>query len=485
MSASRLRSSTYLLATHLGCESLTLIRNVVLARLLGPAEMGVAAMLAITLRFLEMSTDYAADRMLIQAEDGDAPEIQSTAHGIELLRGILSGLLLAVTAGPVASLFGQPESTACFALLGLVPFIKGWIHLDFKRWQRVLSFGPTAVVELSASSVAVAACLFVARVYPDYRAVLAVSILQGLTTVLLSHAVARRPYRVALDRKLLRRFVKFGWPLAANGLLLFGVFQGDRLIVALSCTPRELGMFAIAFQLSFIPVLIVSRVFNSIFLPILARCSQDPLLFNTQFGCGLTLLSGAAVAFVGGLVTLGNPLLRSLYGPAFVVSQELLCWLALTQAFRLLRTMSSVGAVAAGDSQQPLIVNVFRTSGLLAAVLVGFGGLGLGAIAAAGCAGELVALITAVLAMKVRTNLALSVWKPALVSSCLACFIGWASVFAFDFSAIWLGLFVLLACVLMISQVPGLFIAARLVLKSSAKQASNCSSSRIHSLSAS
>lgn len=411
MPANLTKSSVYLVATQVGTEGLALGRNVLLARLLGPAEMGLAAMLALTLRLAEMVSDFATDRLLIQAPEGNESKFQATAHGFQILRGCVSGVLLSACSVPLASLFGQTHSAWTFAFLGFIPIARGFTHLDYKRVQRTLAFRQTACVELAAGTAAMLVCVPLALALRDYRAVIVMSMIQGCVLVLVSHVIAVRPYRAEFDRALVRRFVEFGWPLAVNGLILFGVFQGDRIVVAFSCTPEDLGRYAVAFQLSFLPVLVIARSASTMFLPVLSRCGSQSAQFIGQFSHSQTLLSSVGVLYGYGFMIFGGLAIRVIYGAEYVVPVGVIHWLALTQSVRLLRTTPGIAAIALGDSRLPLLVNIFRVFGIVGAAWAGYCGLGLSAIVAAGFGGELAALIAAVAFLWRRHDVPLTVWR--------------------------------------------------------------------------
>jgi O-antigen/teichoic acid export membrane protein len=388
-----MRAPIYLLTMHLGVEALALGRNIIIARLLGPAEMGRATLLAVTLRMLEMASDCATDRLLIQATDGNRPSMQATAQGIEILRGGISGLLVLSLGAILPVLIESAPSLAAFTCLAVIPMLKGFVHLDFRRQQRKLEFRSAALVELSASLVSLVAIWPLTQVFSDYRIVLMVACVQAMAFVTASHLLAVRPYRVRWEHKKVSRFIAFGWPLAMNGLLMFLVFQGDRFLVAASCSAAELGRYAVAFQLSLLPVLILSRIGNSVFLPILSPAKADAVRFRSELKSGTVLTILLSILVGVGVFTFEESVIAILYGPEFVVSSGLIVCLALMHSARLLRTMPSVAAVARGDSVQPLLVNLVRAFGVLAAGIVAFQGMGLTAIAAAGCAGEIVALL--------------------------------------------------------------------------------------------
>ena len=406
-----MRSSKHLLMMHLGTEVLALGRNILLARLLGPAEMGMVAIFAIGLRILEMGSDCATDRLLIQADDGDDPQLQATAHGLEIIRGAISSIILVALLVPFSILFDQSFATSSYIILGLVPLTRGLVHLDYKRFQRNLQFRAAAWIEIFAALSAILAAAPSVIWLGDYRGVLIVVLVQTSALVWASHWLAERPYRIAFHRELVLRILSFGWPLALNGLLLFSVFQGDRLVVALSCSAADLGRYSICFQLSLIPVLVLSRLISSIFFPLLSRYQGKRSEFLQLFELGNLLVSLIAVWLGLGIAFLAAPTIRLLYGDEFLLGGALFHLLAMMQATRLFRSLVSVAAVARGDSRQPLIVNLFRLSGVLMAIFLAASGMGLIAIAAASCLGELVAAVASIFISRHRLSIPPGLWK--------------------------------------------------------------------------
>ncbi|MFN3193131.1 MAG: oligosaccharide flippase family protein [Aureliella sp.] len=385
--------SIYLLLMHVGVEVLALGRNIVVARLLGSEEMGFATLLAVTLRMFEMASDWSTDRLLIQAPDGNRVGFQSTAHGIEVCRGGLISLLTVGAGAIMATLVASSPPLSAYVWLALIPLIRGFQHLDSKRLQRRLQFKMAAAVEFPAALVSVAVLWPLSALLDDYRLVIASSLFQSLVYVAVSHWLAKRSYRIAIRREFGIRFLRFGWPLAANGLLMFAALQGDRFLVAAWCTPSELARYAIALQLSLMPFLILSRIANSVLLPLLSRERQSPAVFRRLFI--QAALSGIAIA---GVVAVGEiafelPTIQFAYGNEFLISSSLVLYFAVAHAIRFLRTIPTVTALADGDSRHPLQVNCIRTIGLFLAVVAASKGAGLTGIALAGVFGEVVSLL--------------------------------------------------------------------------------------------
>lgn len=408
------RSTLYVAIAQAAAEGLGLVRNVILARALGPAEMGVVAALTLTLSLLDMISDFGPDRLLVQAEDGDREEFQATSHLLLLLRGVVTAGLLLLLSMPVGGWLARPDAAWMIATLTLVPLIRGAVHLDSKRVQRRLDFRGTMLVELSAACAATAAALVLAPRVQSAAVLVWVSLVQVVVLVGMSHFVAERPYRVGAQRDVLSRLMGFGWPLAMNGVIMFGALQGDRLVVMASASTADLGRYAVAFQLTMVPALLISRVASTVWLPWLSRCQGDAERFEQRVKGVADTLGVVALVFSLGILTLGNPVIRWLYGADFVVTGAVMMWLGTMQGIRILRAVPSLVALSRADSFNPLVSNLLRFAGIAAAAVAGMSGGGLSAIAACGCGGEMVALVGAVVLLKWRHQL--EVW-PVVRSS--------------------------------------------------------------------
>ncbi|MEM1069555.1 MAG: oligosaccharide flippase family protein, partial [Planctomycetota bacterium] len=382
-------------------------------------------LLAMSLRLLEMSTDCAVDRFLIQSRTGNNARLQSNAQGFLVARGVVCGCLFSIAAIPVSWMLGEPSAAYVLACLGMVPVIKGFVHLDHKRSQRDLSFHAAALLEVAAGLAALLMCVPAYAAFPDYRAAVLVISAQAITLAVVSQFVAKRRYCIRFDRPLVRKMLGFGLPFAANGLLMFAILQGDRLIVAFSCSAETLGVFSVAAQFCLIPVLIISRVCNSYYLPLLSRHQRDLNAFRRHLVAGMTILGAVSAVFAIAFCGLGNWALETIYGSAFAAPASLIGWLAVIQVLRLLRAMPSVAAVALGNTRQPLVVNIVRSIALVGAAAAGFSGCELSTIVASGCVGELVAFCLAIALIHRDFAIPLGVWTPAGVTAFGGVIFGW------------------------------------------------------------
>ncbi|WP_455373552.1 oligosaccharide flippase family protein [Limibacillus halophilus] len=389
------------------CELAALLRNLLLARLLGAEEMGKLMLLALALRLAEMVSDLSVERLMAQAADGGSFRLQRNLQTAALLRGLASAVLILLLALPLSATLAGGPAPSSFAWLCLIPLIRGGIHLDYRRFERNLRFRSALIVDGGSAVIALAAVPLAAAAVGDHRALLPIGLLQAGTALLLSHLVARRRYRLAADTAELLRAWRFGAPLLVNGLLIFAVFQGDRLVVAYGYDWADVGRYAIALQLALLPTQVLARTAQSLLLPRFRRAiaegsqagrslAEHPLAKHSlaerfaQSRRGFLLLG---LLFLLGYGLLADPFLGLLYGSEFKVGAGLAWALALMAALRLLRTPLSLVAVSLGRTDLPLKANLWRAAALVPAVSVAALGLPLLFIPLSAVLGELAAAL--------------------------------------------------------------------------------------------
>jgi len=387
---------------------LSLVRNIIIARLLSPEDFGIAAIFILTLTFLQSVSEVAADKLLIQAKDGDDQQLQKSAHFFQIGRGLFGAAALFLLAGPVARLFGAPETEWAFRALAVVPLMRGFMHLDMRRVQRGLRYKPFIVVDLVSQAAAVVAAAPLAWWLGDYRAALWVLVVQSVVYCAATHALAERPYGAAFDAAAMKRLFVFGWPLMINGLLMFVVSQGDRLVIGAEASPyslADLGVYAVAATLVMAPRQMLTRVATSLALPVLSKAQDDRSLFARRYRVCVEAATvvGAVVGVL--MVVGGTELVVLLFGAKYAGVSIFIGWLAAKQTIRIIRTMPAIAGLAYADSAQLMLTTLARAITLVLLIAVAAAELSLAWIAAAGFAGELIALFAAVWLMARRHGL--------------------------------------------------------------------------------
>jgi O-antigen/teichoic acid export membrane protein len=373
-------------------QATSCVRNAIIGHWLAKGDFGIAAGITLTLQLVEILSDLGADRLIVQARDGADRRLMAAAHFVLVLRGVVLAMVLAVAAVPAAEFFHAPHAWPAFAAMALVPLIKGFLHLDFRRQQRELDNRAYVAIECAPQLAALAAIVPILWLEPTFNAVVGVAVAQSAVMVACSHALACTRFEIGFDHTQIGRLVAFGWPIWLSAFPLVLVFQGDRAIVGHILGLEVLAAYAAAFMVTMVPGLIAAKAGNAIVLPLLAQARDSSDEFRRRFILMFELATLAAVLYAALFVIAGGALLPLIMGPNYRGLELVTGWLAVMFAIRMIQAVPGMALMAHGETRPFLAAGTIRSLGLvgaLAAVLLGYG---LAGVAAAGVAGELASL---------------------------------------------------------------------------------------------
>lgn len=341
-------------------SALLLLRNLIIARIVSPHDYGIASTFAISMSIVEMLSYLGLNQLMVVDKDGDDDYFQRAMQGFQVIRGVFSSVVLFLIAQPYADFLGISEIAWAYQIIAVIPLVNGLQHYDTHRLKRHMNFRPSVVTQSVPPLISVLLLWPIAMIYDDYRIMLVSLLVQAASMVILTHVTAERPYRLAFDMGLMRKATIFGWPLLINGVMLFGVFNGERLIVGRELGMAQLAVFSMAITLTLTPTLVLAGAAQSLFLPKLSTARDDARSFNWLgvaaieggFAIGLLLLLGT--------VLIGGPVVHILLGAKYEAMLPILVPMAVMQAVRVAKSGASTVALAKGLSGNSAMANLFR-----------------------------------------------------------------------------------------------------------------------------
>lgn len=387
------RQGSLLFAGHAAAQALSFLRNALIGHALSMGDFGIAATITLTLQLMETLSDLGTDRLIVQARDGNDETFVATAHSTIAARGIVTAILVYLAAHPVARFFSIPEAAWALQLAALVPLLKGFQHLDYRRAQRRLDNTPQLLLEVVPQAVALLATIPLVVHFGNYAVALWLAVIQAAAAVAISHVLAERTYRLAADRTLLKRFIAFGWPIWLSAFPLVAVYQGDRIIIGRLLGMEDLAAFSAAVMITMVPGLVAAKVGHALMLPLLAAVRDDGAAFTRRFGRLADATALAAALYLVLFVAAGGAILPLAFGPNYAGLGAVVGWLAAMWSLRMMQALPGMALMALGITRPFLDAGLIRALALLLSLHAAMAGMGLPAIAAAGVAGELASLL--------------------------------------------------------------------------------------------
>ena len=405
------------------------LRNMILARLLSKEDFGVAAILALVVSLFELTGKMSFGQQVIQCKAGDDPKFLESTHTCQLLTGILDTALILLFSYPLARWFGMGAHRGALMLMAIIPLCAGFTSLENCRLVRHLRFAPIMLTDTVPQIMITLAAWPLAAWLRDYRAILSLLLVKAVFSMITSHLVAERSYRLCWEPRLIKENLQFGWPLMVSGFLMFGVFQGDRMLVAGTYSLADLGVYAVAATIAMTPGFVIFRIAGTVTLPVLAQVQGDLPKFREYYRLFAQVMALCSAVFVVGMILGGEPAITLLFGKKYGSAAILASWVMIGQAFRILRGAPNCAAMAHGDTVNTMSSNLWRLSGLALAVPVVLLKLDLYWVAIAGGVGELLALIASLVRLRMKHGIPL---HDCLYPACLVVAIALAACAAQD-----------------------------------------------------
>jgi O-antigen/teichoic acid export membrane protein len=414
------RKALLILSGNAFASLLLLARTLIIARLISVEDFGIAATFALSMAIVEMMSALGLQQQIVQARDGNDPRLQAGLQGFQVLRGVLAGAVLFLLAGPIARFLNVEHVTWAYQLLALVPVLNALVHFDIYRMNRTMMYLPGILTGVVPAGVSLAIVWPLAMWFGDWRVMLWSILAQAVLTAVMSHLVAERPYRLLFDRQIMAQSFRFGWPLLANGVLLFLVFNGEKLIVGRELGMAELAIFSMGITLTLTPTLVMAKSLQTFFLPQLSAVHAHA---QAQEGFGslarATVQAGMLVGtvLVVAVLLFGDPLVHLLLGPKYAGLTALLTGLTVVQALRVFKAGSSIAALACGQTGNAVIANLLRVALLPVAWFVLHQGGGLTEVIWIAIAGEAIGFAVSLLLVRYRIGVRM---RPLLLSLLIA-----------------------------------------------------------------
>ena len=122
------KGSVWIFGGQIANRGLQLIKSIVLARLLTPADFGLFGIVLLVLNALEAFTQTGFEKALIQRRD-DARHHLDAAWTMQLIRNLALTLLLYTSAPFIGRFFNEPRAIQLLRVLSLTKAITGFKNI--------------------------------------------------------------------------------------------------------------------------------------------------------------------------------------------------------------------------------------------------------------------------------------------------------------------------------------------------------------------
>jgi O-antigen/teichoic acid export membrane protein len=318
--------------------------TVVLVRLLGPRNVGIATEALVFTRLAFLFSDVGLRAVLVQRKT--LSEIDRfTAFWTSAIVGLMVSVALVALARPIADLFHNQRVAPLVAVLSLYVFFTALGVTPGGLLARQLRFR-TLEVRTVAAALAGSACAIVVAAlgYGPWAIVTQVVADAAVSTTLLWINVGWRP-QFAFSRESFRGLAGFGGYVFGGGVASYVHRNADNFLVGRFLGAPKLGAYSAAYDVMQWPLLALSAPIWNVFFPAMAKIRNPKQIGDIWIRVTRLALTITAPAYLGMMVV----------APDFVGAVFGSRW---HQAISVLQILSFVGLV---QSMSILVANVLLT----------------------------------------------------------------------------------------------------------------------------
>ncbi|HVF70734.1 MAG TPA: lipopolysaccharide biosynthesis protein [Chthoniobacterales bacterium] len=349
---------------------LQLTSTMVLARLLGPAEYGVIAMVAAVTAFAGLFRDLGLSASTIQRAQINNQQL-STLYWVNVTIGALLTGVTAASAPLVAWFYGRPELVPVTIALAFTFVLGSFGTQQSALLNRNMQFGRLAIATLSGAFLSVLVSIILAFQGQSYWSLVWGNLAgAALTSILLNVLSGWRP-GAAVRGSGLRSMLAFGANITAFDLVNYFQRNLDNILIGRFAGANALGLYSRAYALLMFPVQNIRGPINAVAFPALSRLQDRPAEFRAYYLSTTRLIAFLSMPLTAFLFVTSDAIIRIGLGPEWLRASSIFSYLAIAAFIQPASGLGGSLLLARGDSRRYFQCGLFNAAVLSLSFVVG------------------------------------------------------------------------------------------------------------------
>lgn len=357
--------------------------QVVLARLLLPADFGLIAMAAPLIAAALLLTDLGLSQATVQRHTINQSEL-SSLFWLNVAIGAVLAISTAIAAPLIARFYATPALFWVVIAMGSSLLLSSLAAQHLALLNRRMQFFAIAVIECGSLLISATIGVVAALAHFGVWALVAMQLGNGAAVLVLAWSFSRwRPSRPHIDRDALH-LIRFGGAVTGYNLLGYLITNLDNILIGARFGAGSLGIYDRAYKLMFQPLWQMTAPAARVAVPLLSRLADDDREYRKSYLTMLGLILTVTTPGILCAIIFADPIIRLLLGERWIAAAPIFAWLGVCALTLQLRQAASWLFVSQGRAREQLRWGGLGSLAIIAAYPIGiyWGPLGV-AIAAA------------------------------------------------------------------------------------------------------
>lgn len=332
--------------------------QIILARILGPAEYGLFALGAIVLTFSNFFSDIGISYGLIQKKTVSDEDIKFVFTW-QLILGTAVAIVVFFLADVLADFFREPRMVQVIHVMSVICLLSALSSIPGNLLKRNLDFK-----SIQMSHLASYACAYIVVAIPlalmgqQVWALVAAYVTNALLNLLFLYNRSRHPIGLRLHEDEQSRLISYGAKVFGTNFVNWITGNIDRVLVGRLFSPAETGLYSVSYNLVYGPATTGIGVIQSALFSTSARAQDDFDRLRKAF----LMMSGAMTLFAFpiffGMAAASETILQSLYGDSWHGATELFRPIAMAMPWYMLLGISTPLLWVSGQTHKELVIQI-------------------------------------------------------------------------------------------------------------------------------
>ncbi|MCM1152579.1 MAG: lipopolysaccharide biosynthesis protein [Muribaculum sp.] len=353
-----------------GYMALQFVVNLVLARLLAPAEFGIIGMLMIFIAVSQVLVDGGFASALIQKKDADQTDF-STIFYWNIVFSIFIYIILYAGAPWVGNYFHMPQLCGVLRWMGITLIFSGMVSVQMARLKKNLQFKQLAMCNLLGYIVGATAAIVMAWIGMGVWSLVAMMVLSNAVNILLILILTRWwPSREFSTDSLRQLFGYGGFMLGAQLLQEFCKnMQG--LIIGRRYSAAQMGYYSQAQKLNQISSYTLPKMIVEVMYPVYSGLQDDRPRLASVMEMNIRVISFMMFPIFGLLIYAAEPIITILYGSQWLPAVPFYRIFCIGGLAVCIQDVNFYAVAAMGRSKALFWWSFYKWGFLLAAIFIG------------------------------------------------------------------------------------------------------------------
>lgn len=361
------------IAGYGGTNSIRLISNLTLTRLLFPEHFGMMALVTVFMSGLQMFSDIGVGPNIVQSERGDDPRFLNTAWTMQVMRGFVLWMIACAGAAPFAAFYDEPLLAVIIPISGFTAFLAGLNSTKLYTQLRTLNLKRFVSVDLISSVVGMLVMIAWAFYERSIWALVSGGVASCVTKLILTHTLLPGAgNRFAWDKEAARSIFRFGGWIFISTIFTFLDRQADKLIFATMIPMGILGVYSVGALVATFPTSALGYLNHNVLFPLYSGAQQRgeavaPIFARARFS--VLLVAGWALS---GFVAGGQIVIDLAWDDTYAGAGWIVQLLSIGAWFSIMEHSNGTAFLARGQANMLALANAGKVIAMIVLIPIGF-----------------------------------------------------------------------------------------------------------------